>query len=115
MNRSSEIEASLAGWRAAERDLATNDDGDGAAIRRQLELHRREFQRLTSEEMLQSIGNLREAEGRRSHATPSTPAYHRAAQDAEVIAGDIWEVARQNDRDTPNRGGGGSTKRSAKG
>jgi hypothetical protein len=68
-----------------------------------LTMHRTEYQRLSTLSMIDSMQQLREAEGRRSAATPSTPAFHQAAQDAEQIAGDIWEQARQSDRDTPKR------------
>ncbi len=32
---------------------------------------------------------------------PSTPPFHEAARDAEAIALDIWETARESDEDTP--------------
>jgi hypothetical protein len=107
-----DIHVALEAWRAAERALTDHTNGDGADLRRELVEHRNEYQRLSSELMHGQIESLREAEGRRSGAIPSTPTYHRAAQDAEEIAGDIWETARQNDRDTPKRGAGGETRRS---
>ncbi|HEY8847009.1 MAG TPA: hypothetical protein VIM24_10150, partial [Candidatus Limnocylindrales bacterium] len=47
------------------------------------------------------MDKLREAESRRSHATPSTLPFHEAARDTQEIAAEIWEAARSSDEDTP--------------
>ncbi|HYK94333.1 MAG TPA: hypothetical protein VE011_00480 [Candidatus Dormibacteraeota bacterium] len=99
-NRRQAVEAALAGWREAERKLAAASD-DRSAIRAELERYRDEYQRLSSDSMSDRIEALREAEGRRSSAVPSTHPFHQAAQDERAIAGQIWEEARSIDEDTP--------------
>ena len=101
MTRREEIEAALAAWRDAERRLATAVDGEREAIERQVQRHRSDFQQLSADHMVERIGSLREAENRRSHATPSTLPFHEAARDTQEIASDIWEAARKSDEDTP--------------
>lgn len=101
MSRREAIEAALAAWRDAERRLAAAVDGDRATIERQVERHRRDFQELSADHMVERIGSLREAENRRANATPSTLPFHEAARDTQEIASDIWEAARSSDEDTP--------------
>ena len=95
------IEASLGAWRDAERQQAQAVDGDRERLTAEVERYRAEFQRLSAEHMVEWIAKLQEAEGRRAHATPSTPPFHEAARDAEAIAAEIWATARQSDEDTP--------------
>ena len=95
------IEAALAAWRDAERRLVQAVDGDADALRLELARHRDEFQRLTADNMGEWIGKLRDAEARRSNATPSTLPFHVAARDTQEIAAEIWEAARSSDEDTP--------------
>jgi hypothetical protein len=47
------------------------------------------------------LAKLKDAEKRRSIATPSTAPFHEAARDTEEIAAAIWEAARSSDEDTP--------------
>jgi hypothetical protein len=101
MTRREAIEASLAAWRDAERRLDMSVDGEREAIAREVEHHRTEFQQLSADHMVEQIGKLREAEKRRSLATPSTLPFHEAARDTQEIASDIWEAARESDEDTP--------------
>jgi hypothetical protein len=101
MARRQDIEAALDAWRDAERRLAKAVDGQAAALAREVASHRAEFQRLSTEHMIHWMDKLREAEGRRSHATPSTLPFHEAARDTEEIAAEIWESARRSDEDTP--------------
>src|SRR5690242_12897441 len=98
--RRQEIEAALAAWRDAERRFVAAD-GDRDAIQAEVERHRARFQRLSGEHMADRMDALKEAEVRRSSATPSTAPYHRAARDEQSIADEIWENARQSDADTP--------------
>jgi hypothetical protein len=101
MARREAIEAALASWRDAERRQARAVDGDRARITTELVIYRAEFQRLSANHMVEWIGKLKEAEGRRAHSTPSTPPFHEAARDAQAIAAEIWETARESDQDTP--------------
>jgi hypothetical protein len=101
LSRREEIEAALAAWRDAERRLAEAGDGNRAAIERQVNRHRSDFQQLSADHMVERIGRLREAEDRRANATPSTLPFHEAARDTQEIASDIWEAARSSDEDTP--------------
>ena len=105
MNRREAITEALYDWRIAERDLADATDGIGDRLRADIEHYRSKYQRLSSDSMVNKIHQLKEAEHRRSNATPSTPSFHQAAKDTQVIAADIWESARQSDRDTPQREG----------
>lgn len=95
------IEAALFAWRAAERRLEKAVDGEASALAREVEARRDDFQRLSAEHMVEWMGKLHEAEGRRANATPSTPPFHEAARDTQEIAAEIWEAARQSDEDTP--------------
>jgi hypothetical protein len=95
------IESALDAWRNAERRLDRAVDGEAVAVAAEVKLHRDEFQRLSAEHMVEWMGKLREAEGRRAHATPSTPPFHEAARDTQEIAAEIWEAARSSDEDTP--------------
>ena len=72
MSRRQAIEAALWAWRDAERQLAAELDGEGNGLRQQVTFHRDQYQRLSAENMVEWMGKLQEAEGRRSHATPST-------------------------------------------
>ena len=101
MARREAIEAALAAWRDAERRQAKAVDGDRERLTAVVERERTEFQRLSAEHMVEWIAKLQEAEGRRAHSTPSTPKFHEAARDAEAIAAEIWETARESDEDTP--------------
>ena len=101
MSRREAIEAALAAWRDAERRLARAVDGDRAAIEREVDRYRSDFQQLSADHMVERIGSLREAEHRRANATPSTLPFHEAARDTQEIASDIWEAARSSDEDTP--------------
>ena len=101
MTRREAIETALAEWREAERRLAHADEIDREATAREVERHRNEFQQLSANDMMNQIGKLKEAESRRSHATPSTVAFHEAARDTQEIASDIWESSRASDEDTP--------------
>ena len=99
-NRRQEIEAALAGWRAAERKLA-GANGDTDAIQIEIERHRTAFHQLSGDHMAERIDALQDAEHRRRSATPSTHPFHQAAQDEKAIAEEIWESARESDEDTP--------------
>ena len=104
MNRREEIEAALSAWRAADRRLEASTNGDRDAIQAEVERHRSEFQRLSADHMVEQIDALQEAEERRRNATPSTRPFHEAARDELDIAAEIWEGARQSDKDTPQHG-----------
>lgn len=95
------IESALEAWRNAERRLERAVDGEADALADEVKIHRDEFQRLSAEHMIEWMGKLHEAEGRRAHATPSTPSFHEAARDTQEIAAEIWESARSSDEDTP--------------
>ena len=47
-------------------------DGEADELAKEVRAHRDEFQVLSAEHMVEWIDKLHEAEGRRSHATPST-------------------------------------------
>ena len=95
------IESALEAWRHAERRQALGADVEREELDREVERCRAEFQQISSDHMVEQIGLLREAEGRRRNATPSTPPFHQAARDTEVIASEIWASAHSNDVDTP--------------
>lgn len=101
MARREAIESALAAWRDAERRLAQATDGEADHLAREVARHRDEFQRLSAQHMVEWIGKLHEAEGRRANATPSTLPFHVAARDTQEIASEIWEAARRSDEDTP--------------
>ena len=103
VSRREALQEALRAWRAAERDLVAS--GDGALREANVARLRNEYDRIYTANMRESLGRLHDAEGRRSRATPSTPAFHAATQDTEVVAADIWEQARRADRDTPNGDG----------
>ena len=105
MNRREAIAEALRLWRIAERDLAGATDGVGDKLRADIEHYRSEYQRLSSDSMVEKMNQLKEAEHRRSSSTPSTPSFHQAARDTQEIAADIWETARQSDRDIPQGDG----------
>lgn len=95
------IEAALAAWRDAERRLSRAIDGDTEELKREVRVHRDEYQRLSAANMNEWIARLDEAVGRRANATPSTVPFHEAARDTQEIAAQIWEAARSSDEDTP--------------
>ena len=101
MARREAIEAALAAWRDAERRLARAEEDEAEGLQVEVDLHRDEFQELSAEHMVEWMGKLREAEGRRANATPSTLPFHQAARDTQEIASEIWEAARSSDEDTP--------------
>jgi hypothetical protein len=100
LSRQQTIEAALAGWRAAERKLASAN-GDTDAVQAEIDRCRGVFQRLSAEHMIERLDALQDAEQRRATATPSTHPFHQAAQDEKAIAAEIWESARESDEDTP--------------
>ena len=65
----------------AERHLAAATNADTENLQAEVIRCRDEFQRLSAEHMIEWMGKLHEAEGRRSHATPSTLPFHVAARD----------------------------------
>ena len=95
------IEAALEAWRDAERRQALAVVGQREALDREVDDRRAEFQQISSDHMVEQIAMLQEAEGRRRRAVPSTPPFHEAARDTEVIATEIWASAHSNDVDTP--------------
>jgi len=95
------IEAALSAWRAAERQLAAATNGDTTQLQGEVVRCRDEFRRLSADHMIEWMAKLHEAEGRRSHATPSTLPFHVPARDTQEIAAEIWEAARSSDEDTP--------------
>jgi hypothetical protein len=99
--RRESIETALSCWRAAERQLAAATDGNADELRREVVRCRDVFQQLSADHMIEWMGKLKEAESRRSHATPSTLPFHIAARDTQEIAAEIWEAARSSDEDTP--------------
>lgn len=101
MTRREAIEGALAAWRDADRRLFEAADEDRDVFARQVERFRSEFHQLSADHMIERIDELREAESRRVHATPSTPRFHEAARDTQEIASEIWEAARLSDEDTP--------------
>jgi hypothetical protein len=101
VNRRQAVEAALAAWRDAERRLAAGADGHTDAIKAEIERHKREFQRLSAEHMLERLDELSAAERRRAAAMPSTDPFHAAAKDEKRIAAEIWEHARASDEDIP--------------
>ena len=95
------IEEALAAWREAERQLQRAVDGDREALEFEVAFHRKAFQRLSSEHMMERIDALKDAESRRHAEQPSTERYHRVAREEKAIAAEIWDNARSNDEDTP--------------
>jgi hypothetical protein len=95
------IEVALQAWRSAERRLAAVEAGGDGALTVEVAECRAEYQRVSAERMVRWMAELKEAEGRRSHATPSTLPFHQAARDSQKIAAKIWENARSSDEDTP--------------
>jgi hypothetical protein len=101
VTRRQAVEAALAAWREADRKLAAGANGDTDRIKADIERHKREFQRLSTEHMIERLDALADAEQRRRSATPSTKPFHDAAQDEKRIAAEIWEHARASDEDVP--------------
>jgi len=101
VSRRQAVEAALGAWREAERRLALGADGDTDAIKAEIERHKSEFQRLSTEHMIERLDALSDAERRRAAATPSTEPFHDAAKDEKQIAAEIWEHARASDEDVP--------------
>jgi hypothetical protein len=103
------IEQALREWREAERELAYAD-GNKPLVLATVDRARFEFQRISAEHMAQQIDLLRNAEERRAAETPSTPEYHRAAEDETRIARDLWHDSVMVDGETPRpRATGGQT------
>ena len=94
----------LYAWRQAERELALSTDGRRVELEANIVLFRDEYQRLSTEHMLENLHRLHEAEVRRARSTRSTPDFHQATRDTQDIAADIWHEARRGDLDTPQRG-----------
>ncbi len=103
MARRQAIEAAPDASRDAERRLVGAVDGEAEALAREVARHRDEFQRLSAEHMVEWMDELREAESRRSHATPSTLAFHEAARDTREIAAEIWRLPAAAARTRPDR------------
>ena len=104
VSRREALQEALRLWRKAERELVESGDGR-VDLEENVERLRDEYQRLYTENMIDNLDRLQEADARRSASTPSSPEFHAATQDTEVVAADIWEQARRGDRDTPNGGG----------
>ena len=104
LSRREAIQDALYLWRKAERALAGETDGRKTQFEADVVRHRDEYQRLYTANMLENLDRLHDAEKRRSHATPSTPAFHEATRDTQDAAADIWHEARGGDLDTPQRG-----------
>jgi hypothetical protein len=100
VSRREALHETLRLWRTAERELFESGDGNDVLEANVARL-RAEYQRIYTENMIENMARLTEADGRRSSATPSTRAFHVATRDTEDIAADIWEQARRGDRDTP--------------
>lgn len=98
-----EIEETLAAWRDAQRRLDNATDGDREALTAELERHRKAFQQLSADYMMERMDALKKAEARRKSEIPSSDAYHEAARQEQKIAADIWQAALKADRDTPKR------------
>ena len=96
-----EIEVALAAWREAERKLGEDDGQTLDELVAAVHKARAEYQQLAGDHMAERIGALKEAEGRRHAATPSTADYHKAAGEETDIAEQIWGDARSLDEDTP--------------
>jgi hypothetical protein len=96
-----EIEEALALWREAERRRDSATDGHRAELDAEIAQHRERFQHLTSRYMIERIDALKEAEGRRASAVPSTDPFHEAAREEKAIAEEIWDAARVSDEETP--------------
>ena len=104
VSRREAIQDALFAWRQAERELALSTDGRRVALEADIVLFRDEYQRLSTEHMLESLHLLHDAEDRRARSTPSTPEFHQATRDTQDIAAEIWHEARRGDLDTPQRG-----------
>jgi hypothetical protein len=76
MSRRAAIQAALSAWRYADWRLAKASDGDRDALAREVERHRAEFQRLSSE--------------------------HAARHNADA-GSRIWDTAGALDEETPRR------------
>ena len=103
VSRREALQEALRLWRTAERDLEAS--GDGREREANVARLRDEYNRIYTEGMVENLARLHEAESRRARSVPSTPDFHAATQDTEIVAADIWEQARRGDRDTPNGGG----------
>jgi hypothetical protein len=101
VSRRESLHEALRVWRAAERELVASGDGNVDLEAKVFRL-RDAYQHLYTEHMVENLDRLRDADDRRSASTPSTPDFHRATQDTEDAAADIWEQARRGDRDSPN-------------
>jgi hypothetical protein len=100
VSRREALHEALRNWRTAERELFESGDGNDVLEANVARL-RQHYQHVYTENMVDSMARLHEADRRRSNATPSTRDFHLATRDTEEIAADIWEQARRGDRDTP--------------
>ena len=104
VSRREAIQDALYAWRQAQRELTLSTDGRRTQLEADIVQFRDEYQRLSTEHMLENLNLLHEAEDRRAQSTPSTPEFHQATRDTQDIAADIWHEARRGDLDTPQRG-----------
>jgi hypothetical protein len=88
-------------WRDAERALGGASDVSRPEMEADVIRFRGSYQLIYTENMVDSMVRLRDADDRRARATPSTAEFHAATQDTEEIAADIWEQARRGDLDSP--------------
>jgi hypothetical protein len=102
------LEAALEAWRSAARRLE-HGRGDTDELQRDVDDARREFQRVSAEDVTERINALKDAEERRQASTPSTDPYHRAAAEETKLAREIFESARVADQEIPDRSRLGST------
>lgn len=99
------IEVALDAWRKALRRL-DGARGDTKDLQRDVDDARREFQRVSAEDIAERIDALKQVEGRRQAFTPSTDRYHEAAAEETEIAREIFDSARTLDQDIPSESGG---------
>lgn len=104
VSRREAIQDALYAWRKAERELAVETDGRRKELEEAVVRHRTEYHNLYTENMMDNLHRLHEAEDRRAKSVPSTPDFHEATRDTQDIAADIWHEARRGDLDTPQRG-----------
>ena len=94
VSRREALQEALRLWRAAERELVA-DGHDAVSLDRKVVRLRDDYQRIYTMSMMENLERLQDAEDRRSASIPSTPAFHEATQDTEMVAADIWEQARR--------------------
>jgi len=91
----------LRNWRDAERALGDAQDGARVGMESDVVRYRSSYQLIYTQNMVDNMARLHDADDRRARARPSTHAFHAATQDTEEIAADIWEQARRGDLDSP--------------